>query len=113
MDKKTSLNEGILGNLFGVEDSTDTSSDISEDDIKKVKSAIINKSLDVDDLDTEDLDNDDLDKILVKITNINEKVDAIIRRMCGCGNDAIARAIAKYTGMHIKEAEEIVADMQD
>lgn len=111
MQDKDSLNEGILGSLFGVD--TDTDSGVSEEDIKKVKSAIINKSLDVDNLDTEDLDNEDLDKILVKITNINEKVDTIIHKMCGCGNDAIARAIAKYTGMHFREAEEIVADMQD
>ena len=101
------VNEGIFE---GIENSK---TEVSDEDIKKVKGSLIKKSLGVEDLNTDDLDNDELDTILAKVSTINEKVDTIIKKMCGCGDEVIARAIAKYTGMHIKEAEEIVADMHD
>ena len=100
------LNEGLFDT-----DSDDTKA--TDEEIQKAKSAIVKKSLGVEDLNTDDLDDDELDTLLAKVTTINEKVDTIIKKMCGCGHDKIARAIAKYTGLKLNEAKEIIEDYYD
>ena len=100
------LNEGLFDT-----DSDDTKA--TDEEIRKAKSAIIKKSLGVENFNTDTLEDDELDTLLAKVTTINEKVDTIIKKMCGCGHDKIARAIAKYTGLKLNEAKEIIEDYYD
>lgn len=98
------INEGLLDSVVDK---------VSDSTIKAVKNELIKKESGIEDLNTENLDDEELDTLLAKLTTINEKVDAIVKKMRSFGCEAVARAIANYTGMHLSEAKEIVADIED